>query len=106
MRLPLLGSPASDPRLKRNVQRIPGLGGRGIHWYAFEWNPRAERVYGLRGAAHGPLASEVRRVLPRAVIRNPDTGYDHVDLDAVLRYVGPPAARSVSVIRRARNGSR
>ena len=80
-RLPL----PSDRRLKRRIRRL-GRFAPGLGWYAFEWNDVARRRYGLHGPGVGVLSQEVRRVLPRAVVRGLGDRYDHVDWAALLRY--------------------
>lgn len=79
---------ACDPRLKRRIRRIDdGRNTGGVPWYRFEWNAAAERVYGLRGETTGPMSTDVRHILPRAVRRNLETGYDQVDVYALVRYM-------------------
>ena len=86
---------ASDRRLKRRLQRVAGVPplAPGLHLYAFEWNARARRAYGLRGRAVGLVADEVRRVCPAAVCRDRRTGYDRVDVAAVVRRLNPRRKR-------------
>ena len=76
----------SDPRLKIVLRRVPSPPGfEGLPFYAFRWNARAWRAYGLRGAAVGPLSTDVRRWLPAAVHRDAHTKFDHVDWLALVR---------------------
>ena len=88
---PLLLTLPADRRLLRRVRRVgtwPSSSGR-LGWYRFEWNRRAERLYGLRGPGEGLLADEVRRVQPDAVGTHPVTGHLHLDGQRLLLRLSP-----------------
>ena len=65
----------------------------GIHWYQFEWNAQAHRLFGLHGPAKGILSTEVKRVLPHAVHRDSNNGYEYIDWVALLQYMKQQRAR-------------
>ncbi len=76
----LIGAlPFSDRRLKKNIMRID-TAANGLPWYTFTyaWEPDS--------AVHeGFMSDDVKKVIPLAVVTDPDTGFDRVDYDEAFR---------------------
>ena len=73
----------SDIRIKQNVRRLGTLD-NGIPFYAFEYKPEHQKVWGS-GAQLGVMAHEVEQIIPEAVSLHTD-GYKVVDYSKVMNH--------------------
>jgi hypothetical protein len=81
----------SDRRLKKNLKRVGTHGPTGVPVYDFNWKgqpPGAPRT-------RGPMAQDVEKVLPGAVVDHPVTGVKHVH-PVVLGALSAPVPRGTS----------
>lgn len=56
---------SSDVRLKKNIRRVGKDG--DLNRYKWQWNSKAQEVFGLEGEQEGYLAQEVVKTMPEAV---------------------------------------
>lgn len=70
-----------DSRLKKNVK--PAGKRLGHNWYTWDWNEKAEELFGLKGKGEGVMAHELAETLPEAVGLS-QSGYLIVDYEALL----------------------
>jgi hypothetical protein len=72
----------SDERLKKNVVKI-GRTAKGINWYKWDWNDKANELGIGHHRTTGVMAQEVKNIIPEAVIMG-DDGYYRVDYSKVV----------------------
>jgi hypothetical protein len=81
----------SDRRLKKNLKRVGTHGPTGVPVYQFNWKgqpPGAPKT-------QGPMAQDIEKVLPGAVVDHPLTGVKHVH-PAVLGALSQPTPKGTS----------
>ena len=67
-------APTSDIRLKKNLKKVGVHGPTGIPLYDFNWKGQKKGAPKTRG----PMAQDIAKVMPQAVVPHPHTGVLHV----------------------------
>lgn len=67
-------APTSDIRLKKNLKKVGVHGPTGIPLYDFNWKGQKKGAPKTRG----PMAQDIAKVMPQAVVQHPHTGVLHV----------------------------
>lgn len=68
----------SDRRLKTNFKKTQGLGiVKQLNGYRFDWKETGEKEYGI-------IAQDVEKVMPEAVVTNPNTGMKSVKYNGLF----------------------
>lgn len=74
----------SDPRLKKNIQKTGEV--EGINIYTWDWNEKAEEVFGFTGSDKGVMAQEIEEQYPECI--STEKGYWKVDYATLEEKVG------------------
>ena len=75
-----IGSLFSDSRLKANAE-ITGVDESGYDVWKWEWNSLADKLFGLKGKAHGVMFSDVLKKNPEAA--SYQDGYGKVNYEMI-----------------------